>query len=352
MKAHLATLACTVFLATISPAQNEPAPPPAPRVELTLAELVSRRDLWPSEVTLRKDIRLSGAPMMRAGRTLPLHELAGQHAVLDGGDFLFDVPASDTDVVERARTLLASLTPEQLALSWAVLSKHGDLWPLRVKMMVDITFQNGIGIPAGREVAFRGFEGGLPSVYDRESETFFVVEPHETDLLARSRARMTAEKPDEPFFVRALEASLVGAASPADAAVARPLAGADFILVYGGRKSCSRCASFLPELVEFRARAKAELGGFEIVYLPKDPTADEASAYLRENKLPFPAIDFDRRLEAACLATIPCQLLPTVFLFDRAGNLLARNHENGGAPTGRDLLKDLEKRLKARPAAK
>jgi len=336
-----------VALSSVAPAPQPPRAQQGER-ELTMQELVARRDLWPRQVAPKKDVRLSGAPSIRAGQTLRLQEIAGPNVVLDTGQFVFDLAATDTDVLERARAVLAALTPEQRALGFKDLPQRSELWPLRVELGVDIALQDGSVIPAGREVALRCYEGELINIFDRETGTFFQVEPYETDLLARARARMLLPAED-PFFVRAVESALAPAGS-AQATGARPLDGADFVLVYGGRLGCSRCADFLPALAEFYERAKPR-GGFELLFLSQDASAEQARDYVAKAQPPGRVIPFERRLEAANVATIPGQLLPAVYLFDRAGNLLVRNHPNGGSPSARDILVDLEKRLQARPPA-
>ena len=347
MHSRFAAWSMFAFL-TLAPAAQEPAPAPAPKAaELTLQSLAARRDLWPSSVAPRKDVRLNGAPPVKAGQVLRLHELTGTTVVLDSGEFLFDLPAADTDVLERARALLAALTPAQLALTAAELPARPELWPLRLKLTADIGLENGAFIPAGGDVSLRGIEGGMLSIYDRGTQAFFPVDPYETDIVPRARAALAAA-PQEPFFVRALEAALTG--DEAGAAAAQPLAGADFLLVYGGRKGCSRCAEFLPALQDFYARDKAH-AGFEVLFLSQDATAEDARAYAAEAKPPGRIIPFERRVEAAHVATIPGQLLPAVYLFDRSGNLLLRNHPNGGSPSARDVLADLEQRLAERRSA-
>lgn len=337
----------SVLLASSAPAQQQTAPAAKP-AEITLADLAERRELWPREVALRKDVRLSGAPSLRVGAVLRLHDWTGQTAALDAGEYLFDLSIDDIDLLERARAAISMMTPEQFALTAAELAKRSELWPLRVALDASMGFDNGLVIPAGREVALRTLEGPLLSLYDRETAVHFQVETHETDMFERARARLS-QPSEDPFFVRAVEAALVPAAGVSEP---RPLAGADFILVYGGRLGCSRCEAFLPALSEFYRRAKAELDGFEVVFFSADRSAEDARAHLVAAKIPGRVVAYDRRLEAANLASIPSQLLPNVFLFDRAGNLLARNHPNGGSPSAADVLADLEKRLRARDAAR
>jgi hypothetical protein len=92
---------------------------------------------------------------------------------------------------------------------------------------------------------------------------------------------------------------------------------------------------------------KAEHPRFELVFLSSDNTAEDARAYLSESQLPGRVIAFDRILEAANVASLPCHLLPGVFVVDRTGKVLEQNHPDGGSPGGRDILAKLEQRIQA-----
>jgi hypothetical protein len=329
-----------------------PAQPPAPKAEkplpaLTLAELVARKDLWPRKTALKKDVRLSGMAPLAKGTELRVHELAGSTVVLDAGRVLFDYPAADTDVLERARTAMASMTPEQLSLTEAVLLARPELWPLQVALVADLGFTNGVTLEAGREVAVRDLTADGIWLCDRKTGEAFQASVPETDFVARARERLTIPEAERrPFFTRSLEATIekdgkIGAEGA--------LAKADLILVYKGRKGCTRCAAFLPDLRAFYEKTKPAHARFEVVFASQDATPELAHEHVAEAKVPGLVIAQQRNLEAANLASISGQLLPTVLLFDQNGKLLTRNHPNAGKPTAGDLLAEVEKRLKERP---
>jgi hypothetical protein len=258
---------------------------------------------------------------------------------------LFDLPLQDTDVLERARAAIARMTPEQLALTEASLRERSDLWPLEVALTADLGFTNGVVLEAGRSVRLRDLAPDGVWLCDRRTGEVFQAAVQETDLVKRARERLALSAAErEPFFVRALEASI-----EKDGVIGAPgaLAGAELLLVYKGRKGCGRCAAFLPELREFYARVKPAHPRFEVHYVSQDATGELAREHRAEMKIPGQAIALERNLEAAHLASISGQLLPTVLLFDRKGELLARNHPNAGSPTAEDVLADLEQRLAA-----
>ena len=87
-------------------------------------------------------------------------KLSGTNVVLEAGGNVFDYPAADTDVLERARAAIALMTPEQLALTEATLMTRTDLWPLQVALTGNLGFTNGVTIEAGREVVLRDIQKG------------------------------------------------------------------------------------------------------------------------------------------------------------------------------------------------
>ena len=338
-------------LALLAPAATAAAAPQAEAAakekaasSLSLAELSARRDLWPEKVALKKDVRLNGVGKLAKGTEVRLQDLQGGTATVDAGNAVFDYPAADTDVLERARAGIAKMTPEQFALTEQSLMERTDLWPLQVALTAELGFTNGVTLPAGHEVVLRDLNKDGVWLADRKSGENFQAMVQETDLVRRARERLALpEKDRQPFFVRALEATIekdgkIGAEGA--------LAGVDLILVYKGRKGCTRCSAFVPELQKFYAKTKPENARFEVVFASQDATPQLAKEYMAEAKLPGLAIAQERNVEAANVASISGQLLPTVLLFDRNGKLLTRNHPNAGKPTGEDVLADVAKRLK------
>jgi hypothetical protein len=329
-----------------APEVEAPAAAPAKQPSLAAvnamsdAELVQRKDLWPRKVAFREIVRLDATTWWKAGEELPLKQWDGVNVILDEGTFLFDCPAEKTDVVERTRAQAAALSPEAFDLTLAKLRARPDLWPTRLAIASTLQFGDNTVVPAGREVTLRFFEGEQLAVWDREVANYYTVDPQETDLLERSRAvlELPAEK-RSPFFLRSLGATL----EAPEGESAQRLAAAEYVVVYSARLGCGRCAQFLPQLKEFYGKNAG--AGFEVVFLSNDPDAQSAQRYLAESQPPGAAIRFDRRYEAANLLALPLQTLPGLFVFDRNGNLLERNHPDAGQPSASDVLAKFQAQL-------
>ena len=312
---------------------------------ISLGELANRRDLWPLKIKLTKKVGFSPTEVYPAGSEYDLVEVAGQDLHVDSKNGVLEIPASSTDVLERASALMASLTPEQLAVTAQTLPQHPELWPVEVTVTRTLDFSGGNKVPAGRTVILRKFEGGELNLYDRQLKNFFPAAVNETDVLARARERVKLPAGDrDPFFGRAVGAALEGGGD------AKTLAKSDYVLVYQAKLGCTRCAAFLPELQTFYDKMKPSHPEFEAVFVSADPDAASAKQLASKEKLPGRAVAFDKRLEAADLGTQVQggELLPLVFLYDRDGKLLARNQPNGGKPSAEDVLAMLETKLGAK----
>jgi hypothetical protein len=321
------------------PASEAPAQPKALRI--TLRELADRRDLWPSKVKLTKRVGFSPTEVYPAGKEMELAEIAGNDLHLDSGNGLIEVPAASTDVLERASELMASLSPEQLALTAQMLPTKPELWPTELTITKSLGFSNGSKVPAGRKVLLRAFQGDQVNVFDREFKNYYTAAINETDVIARARERVKLpEKEREPFFGRSVAAAC-------EAPAGGTLPKADYVLVYQARLGCGRCAQFLPALEKFYDRMKPAHPEFEAVFVSADFNAGDMKTLQEREKLPGVAVAYDKRLEAAELGTLTQngELLPLVYLYDRNGKMVTRCQGAGGKPTAEDVLAVLEKKL-------
>ncbi|HEV8112970.1 MAG TPA: thioredoxin-like domain-containing protein [Planctomycetota bacterium] len=325
-----------------APAQAAPPAAPSKAPLISIIDLRDRRDLWPTKVKLTKKVGYSPTEVYNPGLELDLVEIAAGQVHLDTGNGLIEVPAASTDILERASNLMASLSPEQLAVTAKTLPSHPELWPVELSVVRPLSFANGSSVPAGRTVILRAFEGEQVNVYDRTLRTYFPAAINETDIVARARERVKLDAKDRtPFFVRSIAAALESSGG------APAVEKSDYVLVYEARLGCGRCAQFLPELTKFYERMKPDHPGFEAVFVSNDFTADDAKKLEEREKLPGQAVAYDRRLEAADLGTKTQNgdLLPLVYVYDRTGKLVTRNAANGGKPSASDVLATLEKKL-------
>ena len=331
-------------------AQQPPAQQPAAPKQLliSLNELAQRSDLWPMKIRLTKKVAFSPSEAYQAGQELALVEFAGPNLHVDTKNGMIEVPAASTDVLERASALMASLSPEQLALTAKTLPAHPELWPVELEITHELGFSGNQKVPVGRKVQLRKFEGDQLNVFDREFKNYYTTAIHETDIVARARERVKLPEAERtPFFLRSVAATLQPSG---DAQRDEALAKSDYVLVYSARLACTRCAAFMPELKSFCERVKPAHPNFEVVFMSQDFTAEDAKALDEREKLPGRIVAYDKRLEAADLGTQVQNgdLLPLVWLYDRTGKLIGRNVGSGGKPSAEDVLVTLEQKLAAK----
>ena len=131
---------------------------------ISAAELATRADLWPEKAAVNKDVRLQGMAPIPKGTELRVLELNASMVTLATDEVIFDMPLQDTDVLERARAAIARMTPEQLALTEAVLRERSDLWPLEVSLTAELGFTNGVVFEVGRAMRVRDLApDGVPT---------------------------------------------------------------------------------------------------------------------------------------------------------------------------------------------
>ncbi|MCE9593010.1 MAG: thioredoxin family protein [Planctomycetes bacterium] len=312
--------------------------------QIPLGELLTQRSLWPAKVALTEPMTIARGVTLPIGHELAVYEFNGADIALDTGTDIFECDVGKTDALERAYATKAALTPEQLAIDENVLPSRSELWPLRVKLTRRLQFQNGKVLPAGREVALRTVTSGWVDLFDTELDDHFTAEAFETDVIARARERLALPEAERtPHFLRAIAAAL----DPLEGADAARLEKADYVLVYRVRTGCTRCAAFEPELAKTYARLKAEYPHFEAVFLSDDKSAADARTLFAKEHLPGRAVAFERKLEAADLATrLTGELLPLVYVIHKSGTIVAQNSGSGGSPSANDMLAALEAKLK------
>lgn len=144
---------------------------------------------------------------------------------------------------------------------------------------------------------------------------------------------------DLEFIAGGAEADGDGAASGAPGALARALDGKLFdergreatlgatgpdtkFLFYYSASWCPPCRAFTPELVRF---ARRHDGRVAVVLVPSDRSKGDAADYLKDYKMPWPALDvFGGRPEAPIPGN-PNRFIPSMRLTDADGKTLLSN---------------------------
>jgi len=335
---RLAALIAGVLITTTTQALAQTASEKAPP---TVATLIDRPDLRPDKVTAMREFRFGSGDVIAKGAELSIHELRPDAIVLDNGAFIFEAKIEDTDLLDRAAKLIGGLSEEAMALTLSSLERDNSLWPARVSLNNTMQFSDGTTIRAGETLALRNFARGQLTVHHAPTDVLFTLEPASTDILAQARSRTATPKEQRrPHFVRSLEAALV----PDDKQATQPLDGAEYILVYQGRKECSRCARFTPSLLKTYSKLKAESDNFEVVFMSQDRTERLHNEHVRDKNMPWKVLPFNKRF-ATPAADLQGDLLPVVYLVKPDGTVIDKTDPRGRGRSAKDVLKRLEREV-------
>lgn len=94
-----------------------------------------------------------------------------------------------------------------------------------------------------------------------------------------------------------------------------------YYLFYYSASWCGPCQAFTPELVKFHRRMKARKADFEVILVPSDRTQEDEVAYMKEKRMPWPALAFAER-QAAGIPRNARGGIPSMVLLDADGKRL------------------------------
>jgi hypothetical protein len=307
----------------------------------TLEELAARPELWPAEVTVKRDAELHNGASVQAGQLVRVQEVRTTDVILDNGSNYFPLLADETDLMERLAAMMESMTPEQIELTPAAVQEQTGLWPLDVTSRIDLSLGDDLDLPAGTEFALQGFNpDGSVILSARASGTVVAMELLHTDLMTRARERLNlpSEK-RSPFFIRSLESMLE---PPADGST---LADSDYVVLYEGRDSCPRSSAFAPVLAALYNRTFGEDIDFEVVHLAAIDSRAEHKAHLEKTGLAARISKEGRQQDIISLTGMRGEILPYVYLVDQEGNVIAQTSADGEATSPGDVLEKLTEKL-------
>ena len=94
------------------------------------------------------------------------------------------------------------------------------------------------------------------------------------------------------------------------------------VAVYCSAHWCPPCRVFTPQLVKFANANKAKLA---VVFISSDKGADEMFAYMKETKMPWPAVPFKSAGGSAIKREQGVSGIPTLLVYGKDGQLLSKD---------------------------
>ena len=245
---------------------------PALLPALTLEELAEQRELWPAKVILTGTVKATvvrngqpgGLMLLGAGRSLIVTAITAEGVTGRVGGDTVRVTADKTDLFEqvgRAHPETAGATPAAVA-------------------------------PAPAPVPAEAPRASVPSA-----------------------VRSTAM---QRLFGGKLVRYAGGGLQPM---AAEELAGIKYYALYFSASWCGPCRQFTPGLVKAYRELKQAYPEFEVVFISSDRSAADMLGYMRDDKMTWPAVRYDRREQK--MASYSGPGIPCLVLVDEKGNVLA-----------------------------
>ena len=119
------------------------------------------------------------------------------------------------------------------------------------------------------------------------------------------------------------------------------LANKKLIALYFSAHWCPPCRKFTPELVDYYNRVITQHPEVEIVLVSSDRSADAMQKYMRETKMPWPAIDFAKIAGKEAISKYKGKGgIPCLVLIDATGRVVSDNYADDVGP--QKVLADLD----------
>jgi nucleoredoxin len=115
------------------------------------------------------------------------------------------------------------------------------------------------------------------------------------------------------------------------------LANKKLIAFYFSAEWCGPCRKFTPQLVDYYKRVAPEHPEFEIVFYSSDKSQFAMEKYMRDENMPWLAIDFSKLKEKEALRKNAGDGIPSLVLVDASGNVISSSQNVGPQKVLTDL---------------
>jgi nucleoredoxin len=121
------------------------------------------------------------------------------------------------------------------------------------------------------------------------------------------------------------------------------------IALYFSAYWCGPCRKFTPQLVEFYNRVAPQHPEFEIVFVSYDRSSMAMEDYMRETKMPWPAIDYAKLSAKEALKKYAGKGIPCLVLLDDSGKVISDTYVGGKSVGPEKVLADMNAILTKTP---
>ncbi len=127
------------------------------------------------------------------------------------------------------------------------------------------------------------------------------------------------------------------------------LANKKLIAFYFSAEWCAPCRKFTPQLVDYYNRVAPQHPEFEVVFYSRDKSPYAMDKYMRDDNMPWPAIDFAKLKEKEVLTKNAGDGIPSLVLVDSTGRMISSSHDGSKYLGPEKVLADLDAIFAGKP---
>lgn len=114
------------------------------------------------------------------------------------------------------------------------------------------------------------------------------------------------------------------------------------IALYFSGRWCPSCRKFTPELVDYYNRVAAAHPEFEVVFVSSDRSGPAMEEYMRDTKMPWPAVKYEKIAEKEELKKYGGSGIPCLVLVDASGKVISDSYAGKTYLGPSKVLRDLD----------
>ena len=127
------------------------------------------------------------------------------------------------------------------------------------------------------------------------------------------------------------------------------LAGKKYFAIYYSASWCGPCRQFTPKLVQYYQQIAAQHPEMEVVLMCEDQSAADKQKYMQTDRMPWPAVRFERKAMEKELEHYAGNGIPDLVLVDGDGKVLSDSYQGKNYVGPYKVTQDLAKLIGAPP---